>query len=151
MTTLVVAAIITRSSRILICQRRRDKAFPLKWEFPGGKVEPGESLTDALAREISEELRVPIEIGREIYRRQYQYAELSAPIELVFYLARLSEQSTGAELSNEQISSELAVFNSNGAFNEVKWVRPAQLQAYEFLAANEDFISEISSGALPLE
>jgi 8-oxo-dGTP diphosphatase len=149
--TTVVAAIITRNSRILICQRRRDKAFPLKWEFPGGKVEPGETPTDALSREILEELGIRISIGREIYRRQYQYAELSAPIELVFYLAKLLKRSDAAKLSDKQIASELARFNLSRAFNEVRWVSPAELREYDFLAANEDLISQISSGSLILE
>ncbi len=52
----VVAALILRDSRLLICQRKRGGTFPLKWEFPGGKVEPGEDLERALIRELAEEL-----------------------------------------------------------------------------------------------
>jgi 8-oxo-dGTP diphosphatase len=135
--TTVVAAIIVRDSRLLICQRRRDKAFPLKWEFPGGKVEAGESLTDALTREISEELGVQIEIGREVYRTQYRYAELSAAIELVFYSAR--------------IAGELGAFNVSGAFEKIVWVNPAELSGYDFLAANAELIARIANGAILLE
>jgi 8-oxo-dGTP diphosphatase len=135
--TTVVAAIIIRNSRLLICQRRRDKAFPLKWEFPGGKVEAGESLTDALTREILEELDVKIEIGREVYRAQHRYAELSSPIELVFYFAK--------------ITGELASFDVSGAFNKVAWVTPAELPGYEFLTANSELIGRLASGSLPHE
>jgi 8-oxo-dGTP diphosphatase len=135
--TTVVAAIIVRNSRLLICQRRRDKAFPLKWEFPGGKVEAGESLTDALTREISEELGARIEIGREIYRTQYRYAELSTPIELVFYFSR--------------IAGKVAALNASGEFEKTVWVLPAELSGYDFLAANAELIARIANGSISLD
>jgi 8-oxo-dGTP diphosphatase len=135
--TMVVAAILVRDSRLLICQRRRDKTFPLKWEFPGGKVEAGESLTDALTREILEELGVKIEVGREVERVQHGYAELSAPIEIVFYFAK--------------IVGVTVAFNASGAFQKVVWVTPEDLPGYEFLAANAELIARIASGTLPLE
>jgi 8-oxo-dGTP diphosphatase len=149
--TTVVAAVITRNSRLLICQRRRDKAFPLKWEFPGGKVEAGESLTDALTREISEELGVRIEIGREVYRTQHRYAELPAPIELVFFSANIVNQQDTSKLSDEQIASELAAFNASGVFQRAMWVAAAELPKYEFLAANAPLIARIAGGGLSLE
>jgi len=62
---LVVAGLIVGSDgRILITQRRADQALPLQWEFPGGKVEPGESPVAALARELAEEIGVAVEVGR---------------------------------------------------------------------------------------
>jgi 8-oxo-dGTP diphosphatase len=62
---LVVAGLIVGDDRrVLITQRRADQALPLQWELPGGKVEPGESPTDALARELAEELGVTAEVGR---------------------------------------------------------------------------------------
>jgi 8-oxo-dGTP diphosphatase len=146
--TTVVAAIIVRNSRLLICQRRRDKTFPLKWEFPGGKVEAGESLVDALKREISEELGVGIEIGREVERVQHRYAELSAPIEIVFYFAKIAGRRIGQQFSDEEIASELAAFNASGSFEKVIWVAPAELSEYEFLAANTALLGMISSGSL---
>jgi 8-oxo-dGTP diphosphatase len=149
--TTVVAAIIVRDSRLLICQRRHDKAFPLKWEFPGGKVEAGESRTDALTREILEELGVGIEIGREVYRTKYRYAEMSAAIELVFYFARIASEKGAPGLSDEKIRAELAVFNVSGAFAKVAWVKSAELPEYEFLAANAELIARLASGSLSLE
>lgn len=148
--TTVVAAIIVRNSRVLICQRRRDKAFPLKWEFPGGKVESGESLTDALGREILEELGVGIEIRGEVYRTQYSYAELSAAIEIVFYFAKITGARNAAELSGEQVDAELAALNTSGAFEKVVWATPAELYGYEFLAANAELIGQIADGFLSL-
>ena len=62
---LVVAGLIVGADgRILITQRRADQALPLQWEFPGGKVEPGESPVAALARELAEEIGVAVEVGR---------------------------------------------------------------------------------------
>lgn len=61
--TVVVAAIIERGGLVLVCRRREDGAHPLKWEFPGGKVELGESPEDALRRELREELGIAAEIG----------------------------------------------------------------------------------------
>jgi len=60
---LVVAALIEQEGRVLVAQRRADQARPLAWEFPGGKVEPGESPSQALVREIEEELACSIEVG----------------------------------------------------------------------------------------
>jgi 8-oxo-dGTP diphosphatase len=60
---LVVAAFIERRGRVLLSQRRADQSFPLAWEFPGGKVEPGEGLASALVREIREELGCTIRVG----------------------------------------------------------------------------------------
>ncbi|MCD6583943.1 MAG: (deoxy)nucleoside triphosphate pyrophosphohydrolase [Candidatus Omnitrophica bacterium] len=60
----VVAGLIRRGKKVLICQRKKDDIFSLLWEFPGGKVEKGESLEEALIREIREELGVEIKVNR---------------------------------------------------------------------------------------
>jgi 8-oxo-dGTP diphosphatase len=149
--TTVVAAIIVRESRVLICQRRRDKAFPLRWEFPGGKVEVGESLTEALRREVLEELDVGIEVGREVFRTRYSYAELAAPIEIVFYFAKIVGANFGDSFSDEGTGAGWAADNANGIFEKVLWVAPAELFKYEFLAANTELIARIADGSLLLE
>jgi 8-oxo-dGTP diphosphatase len=61
---LVVAALVRVGTRVLMSRRRADQPMPGKWEFPGGKVEPGESPVEALAREVREELGCAIEVGR---------------------------------------------------------------------------------------
>ena len=61
----VVAGLIFRDGRLLACQRRESGAFPLKWEFPGGKVEPGESFEECLIREIAEELDIQVAVGQQ--------------------------------------------------------------------------------------
>src|SRR5436305_9437449 len=79
----VVAAILERDGRILICRRTPHQSHPLKWEFPGGKVEPGETPEAALARELEEELGIFGAAGEEIMRYEYCYPGKS-PIELIF-------------------------------------------------------------------
>src|ERR1041384_3132576 len=80
----VVAALIICDEKILICQRTEDQAMPLKWEFPGGKVERDEDLKDALRRELEEELGIDAEIGSKIAAIQHSYAS-GASLALYFY------------------------------------------------------------------
>src|SRR5271170_2233779 len=82
--TTVVAAVIERDGRVLIAQRKRTGQHPLKWEFPGGKLEPNEAPAIAAARELEEELGISARVDREIMRYQYQYPERPA-ILLIFY------------------------------------------------------------------
>src|SRR5262245_13916885 len=79
----VVAGIIEREGGILICRRRPDQSHPLKWEFPGGKVEPCETASAALARELDDELSIRDSVSTEITRYEYAYPGKS-PILLVF-------------------------------------------------------------------
>ncbi len=72
---LVVAALIERRGRILLSQRRADQSFALAWEFPGGKVETGESPAAALVREIHEELGCTVRVGRVVDVVFHPYAE----------------------------------------------------------------------------
>ena len=80
----VVAGVIESGGKILVCQRRRGDTFELMWEFPGGKLQAGETPAEGLARELLEELGVEAEVGAELFRTQHRYAELSEPIELIF-------------------------------------------------------------------
>src|SRR5580700_8667605 len=79
----VVAAVIERDGRVLICQRKRGR-HALKWEFPGGKVEAGESSQEALARELREELAIEARIGAEVHRHDVRYGN-GPMIHLLFY------------------------------------------------------------------
>jgi 8-oxo-dGTP diphosphatase len=125
---IVVAAIIEAQSRFLICQRRRDDKFPLKWEFPGGKVNRGETPPRALERELEEELGVRAEIGREVHRTRHRYSELSEEMELIFYAAKLSGEPV------------------NLAFERVVWSPCDELGNFDFLAADQELIKLLMRG-----
>ena len=73
----VVAAIIKKDNLYLVAQRNRDKHMGLKWEFPGGKVDPGETLQEALVREIYEELNIDINIHEKLAEKRYKDNEIN--------------------------------------------------------------------------
>ena len=83
----MVAALIFKHDQILVCQRTRHQTMPLKWEFPGGKIEEGEQPRDALRRELNEELGIDATIGEEVARIRHEYKSGSA-VELRFYAVR---------------------------------------------------------------
>lgn len=124
----VVAAVIESHGRILACQRRKNDAFGLKWEFPGGKLKPDETPPQALARELREELGVDAQIGPEIYRTRHRYAELAREIELIFFQALADE----SQIQNQ-------------AFEQMRWVRPDELSALDFLPADQEFIAKLAN------
>jgi len=128
----VVAALITRDSKLLVCQRKREDSQGLKWEFPGGKVEAGESPAEALARELREELGVAATIGGEVYRTRHQYKEIQDELLLIFYWASVSD----------------AASLQNLAFERIEWAGPAALPSYEFLAADKQLIELLISGSI---
>jgi 8-oxo-dGTP diphosphatase len=127
---IVVAAIIIQDSKVLICQRTESQSMPLKWEFPGGKVEAGEQLTEALARELDEELGIRARIGRKVAAVQHSYAP-GHGVQLSFYLVN--------EYENEM---------QNRIFNEIRWVALAELPTYDFLAADIQLVQKLSRGEL---
>ena len=81
----VVAALILKDGKVLVCQRTRHQSMPLKWEFPGGKIEDGEQPRDALRRELEEELGIDAQIGEEVARIRHDYKNGGA-VELRFYV-----------------------------------------------------------------
>ena len=103
----VVAAVIKEGNEFFIAQRNREKDFGLKWEFPGGKVEPQETFEDALKREIKEELKVDISIKSKIIEVPYRDERLN--ILLHYYLCekmgdiRLMEHEKGVWVSKPDL------------------------------------------------
>lgn len=122
----VVAAIIERRGRILICRRKPEQSHPLKWEFPGGKVEPGETPGQALARELEEELGILGAAGQEIIRYQHTYPGRD-PILLIFFRVR--------EFGGEP---------RNVVFHEMRWVPTAKLAEFDFVEGDIEFIRGIT-------
>ena len=123
----VVAAIIVNGGKVLICQRSRNDSFPLKWEFPGGKVEAGETLRQALAREVLEELGVPAVVGAEFQRVRLQYPGKKEPIQLIFLWAQI-------EAGRER----------NLQFEQMVWAAPAELEQYDFLEADHEVVRRLT-------
>jgi 8-oxo-dGTP diphosphatase len=126
----VVAAIMTRGNEILICQRTRHQSKPLKWEFPGGKIEFGEQPRDALRRELEEELGIQADIGDEVERITHTYED-GGTVELRFYV----------------VSSYLGELE-NRIFRDVRWVERQKLTDYDFLEADTPLVSELAAGKL---
>jgi 8-oxo-dGTP diphosphatase len=129
----VVAALIEKKGRLLICQRRRGSLFELQWEFPGGKLRAGETPRAALVRELREELGSTAQIGAEIYRTRHRYQEHSASIAITFFEVR-----------------ELSPAPRNLVFERIVWARPDDLPKYDFLPADRELIARLASKELPL-
>lgn len=126
----VVAGILIDNGRILVGQRAAHVRHPGKWEFPGGKVEPGESLSEALRRELREELAIDTEIGREIWRT-IVVVEQRPRLRLVFYA----------------VPAYTGVIR-NEVFAAIAWVEPSALAALDLLDADRDFIARFNRGEL---
>jgi 8-oxo-dGTP diphosphatase len=128
----VVAAVIERSDRrLLIGQRRRGDTSPLKWEFPGGKVEKGETPKDALARELKEELGATLQKCTPIGRVVHKYAEAPEDLEILFFAAAIAD----GELKPRP-------------FEQIAWALPKELGEYDFLAANAGLVANLATGKI---
>lgn len=129
---IVVAGVLERDGRLLIGQRLAKDRHGLKWEFPGGKVEPGETPKDALRRELREELGIEAEIGPEIAR--YEQCVTGRPA-LVLLFHRV-----------EGFQGE----PQPRTFQQILWERPEALPGYDFLDGDLDLIRRLASGRLRL-
>lgn len=128
----VAAGVIVRGGSVLICQRLPGGHHPGKWEFPGGKVEARESLSEALHRELAEELGIDAVVGRVLWRTEYQYPGRPR-LALTFLLV-----------------SDYAGALTHGAFATVRWAALDTLHHYDFLEGDREFIAQVESGRIRL-
>ena len=121
----VVAALIWDKERFLICQRPKNKARALLWEFVGGKVEPGETKEEALLRECKEELNITLSVGEVFMEVVHEYPDITV---------------------------RLTVFNASIAYGspeklehkDIQWITPEEIPNYEFCPADEEILKKIA-------
>ena len=126
----VVAGLIVKDGKLLVCQRTRHQTMPLKREFPGGKIEDGEQPRDALRRELEEELGILASVGDEVKRIQHEYPN-GGMVELRFFVVREYQR----ELENR-------------IFRDMQWAEPKDLPKYDFLEADLTLVRELAAGKL---
>lgn len=124
----VVAALILREKKVLICQRRPEQAMALLWEFPGGKIEPGETPEVALRRELQEELGIDAVVENKIAELQHNYRNGGA-VHLQFFTVHHFEGAL-----------------ENRIFNDMRWSPLEDLPKYNFLAADKKFVRDLAMG-----
>lgn len=124
----VAVGIILKDGQVLACQRKRNATYPLKWEFPGGKLEPGESAEEALVRELREELGIEANIKREFFRQEWMYGEgKNGKSFRVFYF--LVDDFYGEPV--------------NLAFEQILWTSPNHLQTLDILEGNREAVDRL--------
>ncbi len=126
----VVAGLIVKDGKLLVCQRTRHQTMPLKWEFPGGKIEEGEQPRDALRRELEEELGILATVGDEVRRIQHEYPN-GGMVELRFFVVREYQR----EIENR-------------IFRDMQWADPKDLPKYDFLEADLTLVRDLAAGKL---
>jgi 8-oxo-dGTP diphosphatase len=120
----VVAAVVQKNERYLITQRRPNAVLPLLWEFPGGKVEPGESDADALRREMLERLGADVEVGQLISFVSHPYEHYT--VDLHLYECRLRADTLEPR-----------------AVNAFQWVTSGEFDRYPFTPADEASMTKL--------
>lgn len=132
MATKVVAALIRDGDSFMICQRPAHKTRGLLWEFVGGKVEPGETMEQALIRECREELDVQIRVNDVFMEVCHAYPDMTVELTL-FHAAIVCGQPKRLE------------------HNDIRWIRPDEIEQYAFCPADTEILERIIGeyGALP--
>ncbi len=125
---LVAVGIIHLDGRILVGQRRPSDRHPLKWEFPGGKVEPGETPQQALVRELREELQIDAQVGSELARYEHDYPSGSRVHLLFFSVPRFSGEP------------------KPHVFEQIHWSEMRALPGLDFLDGDHDFVRRLARG-----
>jgi 8-oxo-dGTP diphosphatase len=124
----VAVAILKKDGKILICQRKRNSRYGLKWEFPGGKVESGETVLECLKRELAEELSIAVNSASPT-DVQTAFYEDGGKFEVHYYTV---EQYRGEPI--------------NKAFEQIQWVSPKDLRNLDILEGNRSFVEKLTGG-----
>jgi 8-oxo-dGTP diphosphatase len=131
----VAVGILRRGATILACQRRPDAVYPLKWEFPGGKLEPGESSAGALHRELREELGIEARVGRVLHTQEWTYP-----------------QGAGTPERDGRFRVAYHVIDAfqgepvNRVFAAIRWVTPEELNDLDVLDGNREVVGILLHG-----
>ena len=120
----VVAALIWREGKFLICQRPEGKKRALLWEFVGGKVESGETKEQALIRECQEELGVTVKVNGLFYTVSHVYPDVT--VNLTLYNAEI-------------VAGEVTMLEHN----DIRWISPHEIDNYEFCPADVEILEKI--------
>ena len=126
----VVAALILREGRFLICQRPAHKARGLLWEFVGGKVEPGESPEEALRRECREELGISVEVGRVYLELVHEYPDLTVRLTLF----RVDGFTGTPQLLEHK---------------DLRWIQTGEIDGFDFCPADRSILEKLQREGLP--
>jgi 8-oxo-dGTP diphosphatase len=117
-----------RGGEVLVGQRRAGDRHALKWEFPGGKVEAGESPQQALIRELTEEVQIVAKVGPELARYEHDYPSGSRVHLLFFAVTEFTGEPDGK------------------VFEQILWVPLLELPAVDFLEGDLDFVRRLARG-----
>lgn len=124
----VAAGVLHSAGRVLVAQRRESDKHALKWEFPGGKIEFGESPQQALIRELREELHISARIGTELARYEHEYPSGSRVHLLFFHVPQFTGQPEAR------------------IFAQIYWSPISDLPALDFLEGDLDFVRRLARG-----
>lgn len=122
---IIAAGIIIKENQILVCQRKRNSYYGLKWEFPGGKVEENESIEECLFRELKEELNIEITIDSHFYTEKHRYPD-GFEFEIHFF-----------------IINKFSGIVLNKVFEKIEWSFLRDLDKYDFLEADKAIIEKL--------
>lgn len=129
----VVTGLLVRDGKVLMCERRTDKIYPLHWEFPGGKVETGESLFEALQRELREELEIYCNSARLFFDDVMTYSN-GITYHVTFFVT--------SSFVGEPVNTE---------FNSIDWFDMNELKNILHLSGNAQIIERLTTEGIPSE